>query len=85
MEITDVKLIKPHGGSIRVYIKKKSKNIEVNKNVEVMLKKERDLISENFIKIKFKNFKNEINNLLKNLKKFKEQNIIIKGYGAPAD
>ena len=84
MEITDVKLIKPHGGSIRVYIKKKSKNIEVNKNVEVMLKKERDLISENFIKIKFKNFKNEINNLLKNLKKFKEQNIIIKGYGAPA-
>ena len=40
MEITDVKLIKPHGGSIRVYIKKKSKNIEVNKNVEVMLKKE---------------------------------------------
>ena len=84
MELTEVQLIKPQGGSIRVYIKKKSKNIEVNKNVEVMLKKERDLISENFIKIKFKNFKNEINNLLKNLKKFKEQNIIIKGYGAPA-
>ena len=84
MEIVDVKLITPHGGSLRVYVKKKSKNQVVSQNVFNMLKNEKKIISEIFIKKKFSNFKNEIHNLLRNLNLLKDKNIAVKGYGAPA-
>ncbi len=84
MEIVDVKLIKPHGGSLQVYVKNKNKDVKISKSVKFMLKEEEKFISENFIKGKFEDFKNEINSLKTNLYKLKNKNKSIKGYGAPA-
>ena len=84
MDIVDVNLIKPHGGSLRIYVKNKTENLKKSDNVFKMLTNEEKKITKNFILKKFDNFKNEINNLKNMLKKFKKNNISVKGYGAPA-
>ncbi len=74
-----------HGGSIRVYIKK-DKNIKIEQSVKKMLKEE-----EIFGIKKFKTYEKfgekvyQIReNVLKNIKKLKDKNYKIIGYGAPA-
>jgi nucleoside-diphosphate-sugar epimerase/dTDP-4-dehydrorhamnose 3,5-epimerase-like enzyme len=74
-----------HGGSIRIYVKK-DKKVKIESSVKKMLKAE-----ENFGIKKFKTYKEfgekvyKIrDNVLKNIKKLKEKNKIIIGYGAPA-
>jgi nucleoside-diphosphate-sugar epimerase/dTDP-4-dehydrorhamnose 3,5-epimerase-like enzyme len=74
-----------HGGSIRIYVKKEKK-IKIEASVKKMLKEE-----ENFGIKKFKTYEKfgkkvyEIReNVLKNIKKLKEKNQTIIGYGAPA-
>ena len=74
-----------HGGSIRVYIKKNNK-VKIENSVKKMLKEE-----EVFGLKKFQTYKKfgekvyEIReNVLKNIKKLKDKNEIIVGYGAPA-
>ena len=74
-----------HGGSIRVYIKK-DKKVKIEKSVKEMLKEE-----EIYGIKKFKTYQKfgekvyEIrDNVRKNIKKLKEKNNQIIGYGAPA-
>ena len=77
--------INTHGGSIRVYVKK-DKKVKIDKSVKQILKEE-----ENFGIKKFKTYKEFGNkvykireNVRKNIKKLREKNKLIIGYGAPA-
>jgi nucleoside-diphosphate-sugar epimerase len=77
--------INTHGGSIRIYIKK-DKKVKIESSVKKMLKDE-----ENFGIKKFKTYREfgekvyKIrDNVIKNIKKLKEKNKTIVGYGAPA-
>ena len=86
----DAKIVKServntHGGSLRVYIKK-DKKAKIDNSVKKMLKEE-----ENFGIKKFKTYQTfgekvyEIRqNVRRNLKKLKDQNNLVIGYGAPA-
>jgi nucleoside-diphosphate-sugar epimerase/dTDP-4-dehydrorhamnose 3,5-epimerase-like enzyme len=74
-----------HGGSLRIYVKKDIK-VTIESSVKKMLKEE-----ENFGIKKFKTYQEfgekvyKIrDNVLKNIKKLKEKNKTIIGYGAPA-
>ena len=77
--------IDTHGGSLRVYISK-YKKVKIEKNVKKMLKDEEDFGIKNFKT--YKKFGEKVyqirENVLKNIKKLKEKNKIIIGYGAPA-
>ncbi len=77
--------INTHGGSIRVYVKK-DKKVKIDKSVKQILKEE-----ENFGIKEFKTYKEFGNkvykireNVRKNIKKLREKNKLIIGYGAPA-
>ena len=84
-KIIKAEQVNTHGGSLRVYIKKDNK-AKIEKNVKQMLKDE-----ENFGIKKFETYKKfgekvyKIReNVRKNIKKIKEKNNIVIGYGAPA-
>ena len=77
--------IDTHGGSLRIYIKKDIK-VKIEKSVKNLLKEE-----EKFGIKKYKTYKDfgdkvyKIReNIRKNIKKLKEKNNLIIGYGAPA-
>ncbi len=77
--------IDTHGGSIRIYIKK-SKKVKVGNSVKKMLNEE-----DRFGIKKFKTYEEFGNkvykireSVLKNIKKLKDKNKLIVGYGAPA-
>ena len=77
--------IDTHGGSIRIYIKKDTK-VKIEKSVKQMLK-----LEESFGIKKFKTYQEfgekvyKIReNVLINIKKLKEKNNVVIGYGAPA-
>jgi nucleoside-diphosphate-sugar epimerase len=74
-----------HGGSLRIYIKKEKK-IKIESNVKKLLKEEEDFGIKNFET--YKKFGEKVykirENVLKNIKKLKEKNKVIIGYGAPA-
>ncbi len=80
-----VEKINTHGGSIRVYIKKNTKT-KIESSVKKILKEENDFGIRNFKT--YKDFGEKIviirKNVIKNLKKLKEKNKKIIGYGAPA-
>ena len=84
-KIIKVERVNTHGGSLRVYIKK-DKKAKIENNVKQMLLEE-----ENFGMKKFETYKKfgekvyKIReNVRKNIKKLKDKNKIIIGYGAPA-
>lgn len=84
-KIIKVERVNTHGGSLRVYIKK-DKKAKIENNVRQMLLEE-----ENFGIKKFETYKKfgekvyKIReNVRKNIKKLKDKNKIIIGYGAPA-
>ena len=84
-KIIKVERVNTHGGSLRVYIKK-NKKAKIENNVKQMLLEE-----ENFGIKKFETYKKfgekvyKIReNVRKNIKKLKDKNKIIIGYGAPA-
>ena len=74
-----------HGGSIRIYIKKNQK-VKIEQSVKKMLKEEEDFGIKDYKT--YKKFGEKVyeirDNVLKNLKKLKNKNISIIGYGAPA-
>ena len=84
MELYDVKEIKPHGGSLRVYIKKKIGNHKISRVVEETLNNEKNTLDLFFIREKFNIFNKEIETLRNTLKQFKDKGLKIIGYGAPA-
>ena len=77
--------IDTHGGSLRIYVKK-NKKVNIEANVKKMLKEEEDFGIKNYKT--YKNFGERVYkiraNVLKNIKKLKEKNKTIVGYGAPA-
>ena len=77
--------IDTHGGSIRIYIKKEKK-IKIEMSVKKMLREEESFGIKNFKTYqKFGEKVYEIRkNVLKNIKKLKENKKFIVGYGAPA-
>ena len=81
--IVNVKKLNTHGESLRIYIKKNNKNVKVNKSVLKILKEE-NIINENYINSKFSLFAIEIKKLKEKLQNFKNQNVNVIGYGAPA-
>ncbi len=76
--------INTHGGSIRVFLKKK--NIKVENSVRILLKEEEDFGIKKFIT--YKNFADKIYkmrlNVINNLNKLKKENKEVIGYGSPA-
>ena len=74
-----------HGGSIRVYIKK-DKKVKIEKSVKKMLRDEEDFGIKDFKT--YREFGEKVykirENVLNNIKKLKDQNNIVIGYGAPA-
>ena len=77
--------VNTHGGSIRIYVKK-DKKIKVEQSVKQMLKEEDKFGIKNFGT--YKEFGEKVyrirENVRKNIKKLKNNNNIIIGYGAPA-
>jgi len=77
--------VNTHGGSIRVYIKK-DKKTKIETSVKKMLKEEEEFGIKNFKT--YQTFAEKVykirENVLKNIKKIKEDNKILIGYGAPA-
>tara|TARA_B100001059_G_scaffold124212_1_gene124202 strand:- start:632 stop:3184 length:2553 start_codon:yes stop_codon:yes gene_type:complete len=77
--------IDTHGGSIRIYIKK-DKKVKIEKSVKTMLKEEENFGIKDFKT--YQKFGEKVykirENVLKNIKKLKEKNKTIIGYGAPA-
>ena len=76
--------INTHGGSIRVYLKKKK--IKVENNVKSLLKEEEIFGIKKFST--YKRFANKVyeikSNVIKNLNKLKKENKELIGYGSPA-
>ena len=74
-----------HGGSIRIYIKK-DKKVKIDKSVKKMLKEEDDFGIKDFKT--YQKFGERVykirHNVLNNIKKLKDNNKTIIGYGAPA-
>ena len=77
--------IDTHGGSIRVYIKR-NKQIKIEQSVKKMLKEEESFGIKDFRT--YKKFADKVykikENVLINIKKLKDKNKTIIGYGAPA-
>ena len=77
--------IETHGGSIRVYIKRDRKT-KIEQSVKKMLKEEEDFGIKNFAT--YQKFGEKVynirKNVLENIRKLKEKNKKIIGYGAPA-
>ncbi|MDC0512053.1 NAD-dependent epimerase/dehydratase family protein, partial [bacterium] len=77
--------VNTHGGSLRIYVKK-DKKIKINSSVKKMLKDEESFGIKNFKT--YQHFGEKVykirENVLKNIKKLKQKNKTIIGYGAPA-
>jgi len=85
LEIFDVKKQNVHGGSLRIFVSKKG-NFQINNSVKTFLNEEHNLgLDDIIIYEKFstnvKALKENLNTLLK---KLKNENKFIFGYGAPA-
>jgi hypothetical protein len=83
--IFNAEKINTHGGSIRIYVSQ-DKNITVNKNVKEILEEEEKFGLKNLST--YLDFGKKIQilkkNVVANIKKLKEENSHIIGYGAPA-
>jgi len=84
MYIADVEKIEPHGGSIRVVVRKNSHNSLPSDAVKSLLKEEENTL--NFLKLE--EFRHTVDAYLSafrdKLKKYKEDGKKVAGYGAPA-
>jgi methylation protein EvaC len=84
LEIFDVELLDTHGGSNRIYIKKKKNNIKISKNISKILHEEKENGINHFeTYIKFaNNVKKSKYELVEIFKTLKKSNKKIIGYGA---
>lgn len=86
MEVVEAKRTKIHGGSIRLYVQKKSPNVKPKKSVEKLLEFEKENAIDSFKT--FTNFADKVvtlkKELLSLLAKLKKEGKTIAGYGASA-
>ncbi len=86
MKVFKIKKVNSHGGSIRVFVKKKGSNLEINESVYSMIKNEKKIGIDNFEL--YKNFANKVYEtrakLVRYLKDIKNKGKKIAAYGAPA-
>ncbi len=84
-KIVKSECVDTHGGSLRIYIKK-DKKAKVDKSVKKMLQEEEDFGIKKFKT--YRDFGEKVykirENVRRNIKKLKEKNKFIIGYGAPA-
>ena len=84
MSVTDVEKIEPHGGSIRVTVRKKAAGVIPTKNVIRLLEEENEALTVS----KLNEFKASVDGHLaafrNKLKEFKKSGLKVAGYGAPA-
>ena len=84
MYIVDVEKIEPHGGSIRVIVRKNGLGHLPSDAVKHLIKEEEDTLSP----LKLEEFKHTVSNHLSafrdRLEKYKEDGMKVAGYGAPA-
>ncbi len=84
MSVVDVEEIEPHGGSIRVFVRKNKKNIEISKKVLEMIESEAATMTVD----KLKEFRDKVDshlNLFKQkLADYRKSGVKVAGYGAPA-
>lgn len=83
-KITKVEHINTHGGSIRVYIQTQDKEADSSVNIFLQNEEEFGLTKyDTYLQFatRVEQAKNNVNN---NIKKYKDQNLILIGYGSPA-
>ena len=84
-KITNAEKINTHGGSLRIYVKK-GKNLKINKNVSKLLSEEDKFGIKKFST--YQDFAKKVyairENVQKNIKKLKQNDKKIIGYGSPA-
>lgn len=82
--VTKIEHINTHGGSIRVYIQNKGFNVD--SSVETFLNTENEFGLKDYNT--YLNFAEQVkqikNNVIKNIKALKNQNLTLVGYGSPA-
>lgn len=86
--VFDVEIVKPQGGSLRIYLKKDENNLsqlKINNRVKKLLEKEKKVKLNSIIY--YRNFSKNLDQIKQKLnillKKIKNNNKIIYGYGAP--
>ncbi len=83
--IFNAEKIDTHGGSLRIFVSK-NKKIKIHKSISKLLKEEESFGIKKFET--YKKFGDHVNkikeNVVNNIRKIKEKNDIIVGYGAPA-
>ena len=84
MHIADVEKIEPHGGSLRVFVRKNNLKSAPSKKVDRLLKEEENTLNPS----RLKEFKRTVDAHLvafqNQLKKYKKDGLKVAGYGAPA-
>ena len=85
LEIFEIQVVDYHGGSLRVFSRKKE-NVEMNQKVEDMIIQEKEfgLFDEDTYLKFMQHLKKNRNNVMSNLYKLKNENIPIIGIGAAA-
>lgn len=86
MKIFDVEKVDSHGGSIRIFVKKKEGKYKINASVKKFIKGEEKLglfLFKTYVEFRNKIKKNKVK-LIKILNELKSQGKTIVGYGAPA-
>ena len=82
--VTKIEHVNTHGGSIRVYIQNKGFNVD--SSVETFLNTENEFGLKDYNT--YLNFAEQVkqikNNVIKNIKALKDQNLKLVGYGSPA-
>ena len=85
-EVYDAEKIDTHGGSLRIFVKKKNKIIRINTSINKILEKEKQFGIFNYNTFEIFRDKVELikKNIVQNFTKLKIKNTIIAGFGAPA-
>ena len=82
--ISNVEHIDTHGGSIRVYIQRNQNNINDSVSQFLNIEKEFGLLDYNTYLEFAKRVQQSKSNVIKNIKKLKDQGLTLVGYGSPA-
>ena len=83
MHLTDVEMIEPHGGSLRVTVKMAGQGKATTRLKKLLTEEEKTLSSQVLEKFR-KNVESAILSFRKKLEEYKKRKLQVAGYGAPA-